>query len=65
MLYVSAIVSMIITTAVTQIPAVAGAFGFAPVIWTDLLIAAGLGLCMIPLVELVKLVQRMIRKEKE
>ena len=54
----AAVVSLIATTVVCEIPFLAAAFGFASVGFTEYAIAIGLGACVIPVVELVKLVQR-------
>ncbi len=54
--------SFIATTLVCEIPFLANAFGFASVGLNEYLIAIGLGLIVIPVVEIVKLVQRAINK---
>ena len=56
--------SLIATTLVCEIPFLADAFGFASVGFTEYLIAIGLGLVVIPVVEIVKLIQRAIAKHK-
>ncbi len=60
MLYLAAVGSLVMTTAVCEIPLLAEAFGFASVELNEYLIAIGLGFCVIPIVELVKFVQRKI-----
>ena len=60
MLYLAAVGSLIMTTAVCEIPLLAEAFGFASVELNEYLIAIGLGFCVIPIVELVKFIQRKI-----
>ena len=57
-MWLSMVVSLILTTAVLEIPFLAKAFGFTPVGLTEYLIALVLGLLVIPVVELVKLIQR-------
>ena len=57
-MWLSMIVSLVLTTAVLEIPFLAKAFGFTPVGLTEYLIALVLGLLVIPVVELVKLIQR-------
>ena len=57
-LILSAVGSLLATTVVCEIPALANAFGFTAVGFTEYIIAIGLGLCVIPIVELVKLIQR-------
>ena len=50
--------SLLLTTAVLEIPALAAAFGFTPISWAEYGIAMALAVMVIPIVELVKLVQR-------
>lgn len=50
--------SLVLTTVVLEIPVVAQMFGFTPVSLTEYLIALGLAVLVIPIVELVKWVQR-------
>ena len=57
-LIISAVGSLIATTVVCEIPVLANAFGFTAVGIKEYLIAIGLGALVIPIVELVKLVQR-------
>ena len=54
----AAVASLIATTVVCEIPFLAAAFGFARVGFTEYAIAIGLGACVIPVVELVKCIQR-------
>ncbi len=61
-LYVAAIGSLIATTAVCEIPFLATAFGFASVGFAEYALAIGIGACVIPVVELVKAVQRRLGK---
>ena len=49
--------SLMLTTAVLEIPVLANAFGFTPVSWTEYGIALALAILVIPIVELVKLCQ--------
>ena len=55
--------SLIATTLVCEVPFLAAAFGFASVGINEYLIAIGLGLVVIPVVEIVKLIQRKINKD--
>ncbi len=64
-LFIAAIGSLIATTLVCEIPFLANAFGFVQVGLTEYVIAITLGAVVIPVVELVKLVQRLIAKRKE
>ncbi len=58
----AAIGSLIATTLVCEVPFLANAFDFTAVDFNEYLIAIALGACIIPLVELVKLIQRKISK---
>lgn len=60
-LILSAAGSLLATTAVCEIPLLASAFGFTAVGIKEYAIAIGLGLCVIPVVELVKFIQRKIK----
>ena len=50
--------SLMLTTAVLEVPVLANAFGFTPVSWPEYGIALALAFLVIPVVELVKLCQR-------
>ncbi len=63
MLYIAALGSFAATTLVCEVPFLANAFQFAPVSLTEYAIAIGLGFCVIPVVEIVKLIQRKIAKD--
>lgn len=54
----AAVGSLIATTAVCEIPLLAAAFEFTSVEFSEYAIAIGLGLCVIPIVEIVKYFQR-------
>ena len=54
--------SLIATTVVCEVPFLANAFGFTHVDIKEYLIAIGLGLVVIPVVEIVKFIQRKISK---
>ena len=56
--------SLVLTTLVLEVPFIANAFGFTPVNLPEYLIALGLSVLVIPIVEIVKLVQRMMAKKK-
>ena len=49
-------------TVVLEVPPIANAFGFTPVSWTEYGIALALAVLVIPVVELVKLIQRRLGK---
>ena len=64
-LFIAGAGSLLATTLVCEIPFLAKAFGFTAVgIW-EYLIAIGLGLLVIPIVECVKFFQRRYAKKKE
>ncbi len=60
----SAVAALLATTIVTEVPFIANAFGFAPVSLTEYFVAIGLGILVIPIVEIVKVIQRAINKNK-
>jgi len=57
-LWIASIGSLVATTLVCELPFLANAFGFASVGISEYLIAIALGLVVIPVVEIVKLIQR-------
>ncbi|MBQ7387250.1 MAG: cation-translocating P-type ATPase [Clostridia bacterium] len=61
-LWIASIGSLIATTLVCEVPVIANAFGFTGVDITEYLIAIGLGAVVIPIVEIVKLIQRKVSK---
>ena len=63
-LWGAGILSLILTSLVVLIEPVANIFGMVAIGWQEYLIAMGLGLCIIPIVEVVKLVHRLIDKKK-
>lgn len=60
-MWLGAAIALVLTTAVLEVPVLANAFGFTPVGWTEYLIALGLSVLVIPVVELVKLIQRKLK----
>ena len=60
----SEVLALILTTVVIEVPFLAKAFEFAVIDWEEYSIAFLLGLSIIPLVEIVKLIQRTIAKAK-
>ena len=50
--------SLLLTTVVLEVPPIAAAFGFTPVGWAEYGIALALAVLVIPVVELVKFIQR-------
>ena len=55
--------SLLLTTLVIEVPFIANAFGFTPIGWLEYGIAMGLAFLVIPVVEIVKLIQRAIAKK--
>ena len=62
-LNIAAIGTLIATTVVCEIPVLANAFGFASVSLAEYLVAIGIGLLVIPIVEVVKFIQRKFEKQ--
>ncbi len=56
--------SLLATTAVIYIPVLSAAFGFTQISFAEYAVALGLAVLVIPLVELVKLLQRKCKKAK-
>ncbi|MBQ1234186.1 MAG: cation-transporting P-type ATPase, partial [Oscillospiraceae bacterium] len=54
--------SLLLTSAVIEVPVMANAFGFTPIGLTEYVIALLLGALVIPVVEIVKFVQRKLEK---
>jgi Ca2+-transporting ATPase len=63
-LWGAGLLSLILTSLVVLIEPVANIFGMVAIGIDEYLIAMGLGLCIIPIVELVKFVHRLIDKKK-
>ena len=61
-LWAAMIGSLLLTTAVIEVPFLADAFGFTMIGWTEYAIAMGLAIVVIPVVEIVKAIQRLISK---
>lgn len=62
LLNVAGIAALALTTAVIEIPFLAGAFGFTPIRLTEYAIALVMALLMLPAVEAVKFLQRRLRR---
>jgi len=62
-LWLAMIGSLLLTTAVIEIPFIANAFGFTQIGWDEYGIAMGLAFLVIPIVELVKAIQRACTKK--
>ena len=61
-LWIAMVGSLLLTTAVLEIPFLANAFGFTPIGLTEYAIAMALAFVVIPVVETVKFVQRKLAK---
>ena len=61
-LFAAMIASLILTTAVIEIPALANAFDFTPIDLDEYCIALGLAVLFIPIMEIVKFIQRKLGK---
>ncbi len=57
-LWLAAIGTLVLTTVVCEISFLANAFGFTAIGWTEYVLAILIGACVIPIVEIVKCVQR-------
>ena len=55
--------SLLLTTVVIEVPFIANAFGFTPISWTEYAVAMGLAFLVIPIVEVVKAIQRLFAKK--
>ena len=64
-LFIAALGSLLATTAVCEISFLANAFGFVSIGFAEYAIAIGLGACVIPIVELVKFIQRKCANKKK
>ena len=64
-LWGAAAVSLILTTLVIEVPFLASAFSLASLGLKEYTVAIALAFCVIPIVEVVKLVQRIIAKKKQ
>ena len=63
-LWGAGILSLILTSVVVLVKPIAEVFGMTAISWAEFAIALGLGFCIIPLVELVKFVHRLIDKKR-
>ncbi len=65
LLWGAAALALLLTTAVIFIPFLANAFGFTTINATEYFLALGLAFLIIPLVEFVKIFERIIKKKKD
>ena len=64
LLWLAALGSVALTTVVCEVPLLGNAFGFTHVGFMEYGMAVLLGFAIIPIVEIVKLVQRKVEKKK-
>ena len=64
MMRFAALGSLLVTTLVCEVPFLSALFGFTSVEWVEYGIALALAVCVIPIVELVKLIQRHAARRK-
>jgi Ca2+-transporting ATPase len=64
LLWLAGLGSLLLTTLVCEVPFLGNAFGFTHVGIVEYAIAAGLGFAVLPIVEIVKLFQRIFAKNK-
>ena len=62
-LWLAMIGSLLLTTAVQEIPFLANAFGFEMISWSEYAVAMALAFMVISIEELVKLIQRAVAKK--
>ena len=63
-LWAAMIGSLALTTLLLEVPFLADAFGFTPIGWDEYAISMGLAILVVPIVEIVKMFQRMAAKRK-
>lgn len=63
-LWVSMAASLVLTTAVIYVPPLRAAFGFESISLAEYAVAIALAIFILPIIELVKLIQRKVGKEK-
>ena len=64
-LYGAMIVSLVLTTLVIEVPFLANAFAFTPISLAEYAVALGLAALIIPIMELVKAMQRRLDRPKQ
>ena len=65
LLWLAALGSFLLTTVVCEVPFLGNAFGFTHVNFTEYAIAIVVGFCVVPIVEIVKLIQRKYGKKQK
>ena len=61
-LWAAMIGSLVLTTLILEVPFLANAFGFITISWKEYAISLGLAILVVPIVEIVKLIQRKTEK---
>ena len=64
LLWLSMLGSLVLSTAVLYVPGLSDAFGFEHISLAEYGVAILMAVCIIPLVEIVKLIQRSMAKHK-
>ena len=64
-LYGAMLVSLVLTTLVIEVPFLANAFAFTPISLAEYAIALGLAVLIIPIMELVKAIQRRLDRQAQ
>jgi len=63
-LWGAGLLSLLLTTVVVLVPGIANVFGMVAIGWEEYVVAMALGFSIIPMVEIVKWIQRLIHKNK-
>lgn len=63
-LYLAMVLSLLLTAAVIYVPFLSTAFGFEPIALDEYLVSVAMAISVIPIVELVKWIQRRMKRQK-
>ena len=61
---IAGLLALLLTTVVIEVPPLAKLFEFTPISWREYGIAMGLAVLIIPIVEIIKAIQRAVAKSK-
>ena len=61
----AAAASLVLTTLIIEVPFLANAFGFTPISWEEYAISLALAVSVIPIVEIIKVFQRLAARKKK
>ena len=61
----AAAASLVLTTLIIEVPFLANAFGFTPISWEEYAISLALAVSVIPIVEIIKVFQRLAARNKK